>query len=206
MNKHLKMMALAVGVMVIAAPAFAATVSSGPVNVNASVNGDLSMTLTLRQNSSTGAVVSSMDFGQLVESVPGELRSSSTSTTGTGSVVASITANSHGVPYSIKQTGTALSNGTVTIPAGACTVVPVYATQDNGGASLPSGAALGTAGTWVASDKVLYTSETTSTAALRTIQNHYSVTGDPAAGATAAVPVNQPGGSYSSTVTFTVTA
>lgn len=205
MNKQLKLALLAAVLMTSVSPAFAATASSGPVNVNASVNGDLTLSLTMRKNSSTGATVSSMDFGQLAETVPFELRSSTTSTTGTGSVVASVSANSHGLPYTIKQTGTALSNGTATLPSGACTVVPVYATQDNGGAALPAGASLGTAGTWVANDKVLYASETGS-AAMRTIQNHYSITGDPAAGATAAVPINQAGGAYSGTVTFTVTA
>jgi hypothetical protein len=41
---------------------------------------------------------------------------------------------------------------------------------------------------------------------MRTIQAHYSITDDPAAGASGAVPASQPGGTYTGTVTFTVTA
>ena len=81
-------------------------------------------------------------------------------------------------------------------------MTPIYATQDNGGAALVG--TLGTKGSWVATDKVLYTSD--AIGSIRTIQAIYSITDDPAAGASAAVPVNQAGGSYSSAVTFTVTA
>lgn len=215
MKNFKKTMAAAVGLILASSSAFAGTVSSPTFPASAVVDGSLAMTVTLRRNSTAGAVATQMNFGQLQEFsftnpagvVSNTLRSSATGpgNTGTGSIVASITANSHGLPYVIKQTGTALSNGTATIPAGACTVVPVYATQDNGGLAKPAAAVLGTAGSWVATDKALYTSET-GVAAMRTIQNYYSITDDPAAGATAAVPVSQASGTYNGTVTFTVTA
>ena len=188
-----------------ALPAFAATVSSSPVPVSASVDGALSMTMTMKKNDFNGATVTSMDFGRLVDIGTGTLRSSSTSTTGTGAVDVFLSANSHGLPYTITQTGTALSNGSVNLPAGACVVTPVYAAPDNGGASMPPGAVLGPKESWVANNKVLYTSES-GTAAMRTIEAFYSITDDPAAGSTASVPPNQPSGTYTGTVTFTVTA
>ena len=196
--------AVALALMNFVSPAYASSASSPSYVTTASVDGTLSLTVDLFKNSSTGAAVASMDFGSL-RPLNGTLRSSTAGSTGTGSVVAMITANSHGLPYIIKQTGSAMSNGSTTLPSGACTVVPVYATQDNGGAARPAGSSLGVAGSWIATDKVLYTSES-GTAAMRTIQAHYSITDDPAAGATSAVPLNQAGGSYSGTVQITVTA
>jgi hypothetical protein len=176
----------------------------GPVPISAVVAEDLSLTVTMRQNDFAGPLVTSMNFGELVDIGTGTLRSSPTSTTGTGAVAVFLSANSQGAPYQLLQTGTALNNGSATIPAGASTVVPVYAAADNGGAAMPAGATLGTAGTWVASNKVLYSSET-GTAAGRTIQAIYSITDDPSAGATTGVPLDQPGGTYNGTVTFTMT-
>ena len=202
-----KTTAVALALILASAPTFAATVVSPSYPVSALVDGALSMTIVARKNSTAGAVTTAMNFGQLQEVVPGTLRSSATGpgNTGTGNVTVSITANSHSLPYTITQTGTSLVAGPNTIPTGACTVVPVYAAADNGGAAKPAAAVLGTAGSWVATNKSLYASESGS-AAMRTIQAIYSITDDPAAGATSAVPVNQAAGTYNGTVTFTVTA
>lgn len=180
--------------------AHADTASSDPLLIQADVEATLTMNVVLKQNSSAGAVVTSMDFGKLVDIGTGTLRSSATSTTGTGAVAAFITTNSHGSPYIVTQDGTAMG----TLPAGACTVVPVYSDADNGGATKPAGAVVGTPGSWVG-NRVLYTSET-GLVAIRTITAYYSVTDDTVAGATAVVPLNQAGGTYTGTVTFTVTA
>ena len=206
MKKLMSMSVVAAFVALTLAPsAFAATATSGPFTTSASVSGTLTLTTVIKKNSSTGATITTMDFGQLTDIGTGTLRSSATGTTGTGAADMFITANSHGLPYTITQTGTAMSNGSTTLPAGALTVVPVYAAADNGGATMPTGASLGSAGTWVSTNKVLYTSET-GTAAMRTIQAIYSVTDDPTAGSTASVPLNQAAGTYSGTVTITVTA
>ena len=205
MKKLIATATLIVTVLTFASPSvFAATSSSGPYTVSASVDGTLSMSVVVRKNSSVGAIITAVDFGKLVDIGANTLRSAATSTTGTRNATAMITANSHGLPYTITQTGTTLSNGTTTLPSGACTVVPVYATQDNGGLAKPAGAVVGTAGSWVGT-RTLYTSET-GIAAMRTIQAVYSITDDPIAGATSAVPLNQAGGNYSGTVTITVTA
>ena len=205
MKKTMTIMLLVVLAFSLSGPsAFAATASSPAYTASASVDGTLSLTVALKKNSSTGATLGSLDFGQLVPFVQASgttLRSSTTGSTGTGSVYAMITANSHGLPYTITQTGTALG----TLPTGACTVVPNYAAADNGGLAKPAAATVGAAGSWIGT-RTIYTSET-GTAAMRTVQAIYSITDDPAAGATAAVPINQAGGTYSGgTVQITVTA
>ena len=202
------------GVLFFAASAMGATsYSVGPIQISAVVDDSTTLRVVLVKNSPTGAVVDAMNFGTLQEFdflnatthlVSKTLRSSINGSTGTGAVMAWITANTHGTPYSILSTGTALTSGTNSIPTGACTVVPVFAAQDNGGISMPSGAALGVAGTWVANEKVLYHSEL-GTASMATIQAYYSITDDSATGATTAVLVSQPSGTYTGTVTITVT-
>jgi len=184
--------------------AMAATTSTSSIATSASVASNLTLNVVMRKNDFAGAIVTSMNFGQLVDIGTGTLRSSPTSTTGTGAVDAFITANSQGLPYTITSTGTAMSNGTTTLPSGALNVVPVYAAADNGGLAKPAAAVVGAAGTWIGT-RTLYTSES-GTAALRTIQAIYSVTDDPAAGSTAGVPVSQAAGTYNGTVVITVTA
>ena len=214
MKNLTKIVAIFVIVFSVASPsAFAATATSGPYTVSASVDGSLSLSVALRKNTSTGPIVSSMDFGKLVEfsstdpidptKVYKALRSSATSTTTTGNVTAMVNANSHGLPYTITQTGTALASGADSIPAGACSVITAYSTLDNGGAAEVGTRSLASGGSWVGT-KTLYTSD--GLGSIRTFQAIYSITDDPAAGATTAVPINQKGGTYSGTVTFTVTA
>lgn len=203
MKKGMQLILAIALVAVFTVPAGAETVSSSQYTTRAEVEGGMTINVELHKNSSTGAVVTSMDFGTLEDIGTGTLRSSPTGSTGTGNVTALVSANAQGLPYEIRQTGTALSNGTTNLPAGACTVVSIYEPLDNGGAGLPSGATLGTAGSWVATDKVLYHSD--SAGALRTIQAIYSITDDDDAGSTDIVPLTQPGGIYNGVVTFTAT-
>ena len=210
MKKLMTIIAVIAVVALGATPAvFAATNSAGPYTVSASVDGTLSMSVVLKKNDWNGTTITTMDFGKLIDIGTGTLRSSSTSTTATGAVCAMITANSHGLPYSITTTGSALSNGTTTLPAGACGCVPTYIAADNGGAAKPTGATLGAAGPWVGTTRAIYTSET-GTAKMVALRAYYSITDDPAGGSsggtTGNVPLSQPGGTYTNTVTITVTA
>ncbi len=182
--------------------AYGASSSSNPIAFGFEVQGTLTMTVELRKNHTGGAVVTAMDFGKLINIGTGSLRSSTTSTTGTGAICALVRATSPSAPYVITQSGSALSNGITTLPAGACTVVPTYNAADNGGALLPAGASVGTKGTWVENGKVLYTSGPDYST--RNVTCYYSITDDPAAGASTGVPINQPGGVYTGTITFTV--
>ena len=204
MKKIISFTVIAVMALGFVVPAFAATTSTAPIATSATVLGGLTLSVTLKKNDFAGAVVTSMNYGNLVDIGTGTLRSTATGSTGTGAVAAFISANSQSLPYTITQVGTVMSNGSTTLPNGALNVVPVYATADNGGLGIPAGAALGTKGTWVGS-RTLYTSEPGS-AAIRTRQAIYSVTDDPAAGATSGVPQSQATGIYTGTVTITVTA
>ncbi len=185
----------------------AATTTTGSISIGADVASAVALNVVMKRNDFNGATVTSMDFGRLV-TLPltgggtTGLRSSATSTTGTGAVVAFITGNSQGASYTIKQDGTPMKFGTIELPSGACNVVPLYIKADNAGADLPTGASAGTPGSWVGS-RTLYTSGPTG--ALRTVTAFYSVTDDPAAGATASVPTSQAAGSYTGSVTFTMT-
>ena len=185
--------------------AVAAFKSTAPIDITASVSSELTLKVVLHKNDFAGAVVTAINFGELVDIGTGTLRSSPTSTTGTGAVAAFITANSHGVPYTITQTGTVLDNGAgATLPTGACTVVPVYEPLDNGGAAKPPTAVLGDKLPWFPGTTI-YTSELVAPASVRTIQAYYSVTDDPAAGATTGVPLNQASGTYTGSTVITVT-
>lgn len=206
MKKSISIIVVALVVAASVAPlVYAAQATSGPINTRASVAGGLSQTIVIRKNNSAGAIITTIDFGQLADIGTGTLRSDPNGTTGTGDAVAFITPNSQGLPYVTTVDGTVMSNGTTTLPNGALVVVPVYATQDNGGLAKPSGATLGTAGSWVGTGKVLYQSES-GIAAARTFQAHFSVTDDPTAGSTASVPLSQASGQYAGTVTITTTA
>ena len=182
---------------------FADSASSPVFSSSAIVNGDLEIQVGLNQNSTTGPTVSNMNFGTLNNDLgTGSLRSTTTGSTGTGSVAVRLSGNSSGVPYTITQTGTAPTNGGNIILAGACTVVPIYSSADNAGLGLVG--SMGAAGTWVATNKMLYTSD--SAGSFRTIQCQYAITDNPAAGATASVPLNQPPGTYNASITFTITS
>lgn len=207
--------AFIVMVFTLALPAFATTVSLPAVPISASVDSSLTLTATIFKDSGAGPVgsaLASINFGQL-QVFTNTLTNGQTlrsSDTGTGAVmggaVALISANSHGAHYVISETGTVLTSGSNTIPANACGMVPVYAAADNGGNALPAGAAVGAKASWVtAVGNTIYNSEASNTA-MRTVQAHFSITDDPAGGAQSggAVLLNQAGGSYSGTITFTV--
>jgi hypothetical protein len=211
MTKLTKVAAMIVAILVASSSvSFAATQSTPAINVSASVTSTLTISADLFKNSVSAAndiANTAMPFGTLNTNLGGgntsnNLRSTVNGSTGVGSVVVLLNAVSSGLPYTISQTGTPMTGpGGVVLPAGACTVVPVYSSADNGGAAEVG--TKGTAGSWVGSRNI-YTSNAAGD--LRTIQAHYSITDDPAAGATTGVPLNQAAGAYTGTVTFTVTA
>ena len=186
----------------------AASVSSNAIPVSASIANTLSLDVVLKQNITTGATLASANFGTLQPLVQANgsktLRSSTTGSTGTGAVVVMVSGTFNGgTPYNITSAGTQLTSGANALPGGACAIVPTYNAADNGGAVLVG--VVGASGTWTnAAAKTLYTSNATGSA--RTITCFMSITDDPAAGATAAVPFDQAAGNYNGTITFTITA
>lgn len=200
MKHATKAVALAVALVVaLSGSAFAASVSTSPINVNASVDGSLSLQVKIFRNDIDGTEVAAMNFGGLKDIGTGTLRSNNDAGN-TAAFLAYITSNSHGLPYTVTQTGTAMSNGSTTLPSGALAVKPLILAVDNGGTA--DGTA-GTAGTWIGT-KTLYTS--TAAGPLRSVRAYYAITDDPNAGASTGVPQDQAGGNYAGTVTFTLTA
>ncbi len=178
--------------------AFASADSVGPITINAEIPGVFDLKVAMHKNTSTGGTVTVMNFGTLVQDPTFfDYRSSTSGSTGTGSVVALTSCQSTVGKYQITQTGTTLTKGSDTMPAGAQVVVPVYSPADNGGAAFVG--TMGTKGSWVGT-RTLYTSDAIGSE--RVCQNIYSITSDPAAGATAAVPSSQPAGVYAATVTL----
>lgn len=108
--------------------------------------------------------------------------------------------NSSSRPFRLTQSANALSNGTSTIPAGACVVTPWPV--DKNGQSYPAGATLGTRGSFIGTNKIIYQSEPAGSYV--PVAFTYAITNDPTAGAAAFVPFDQAGGDYSSTITFQI--
>ena len=193
-----------IAVLFMAVPALAGQQSTSTL-ATAVVNAGLSITVAVYENSVTGPTgpnLGSIPFGALAQyqSAPGVVPAWGPVLRSQKAYCAMVTANSSSVPYTIKQTAQSLTYLTNKIPDGAFVVVPVYSSVDNGG--LTNTGTLGAKGTAVAVDKTIYTSGGSHGA--RTIQAIYAITDDPNSGATAAVPIDQPAGTYQGTVTFTV--
>ncbi len=173
-----------------AVPAFAGSTANVPIS--ASITSQLELAATVYQGNVGGPVVTSMDFGALVNDTPnGALRADDFYTV-------FLTSNSSGRKYTVKETSSAPTNGTNSLEAGACIVTP-----HANGATLPTGSTLGTRGSFVATDKVIYTSE--DAGSLQSVAAAFAITNDPANGATEFIPADKQGGNYTSNATFTLT-
>lgn len=174
-----------------------AETQSAAVTVNAQIGTGLSLTVVLNRvdpaNNNAETPMASMNFGEMKPNVFGGMDAPYY-------FKAYINANSQSKPYTLTQNGSPVSNGSTALPQGACKVTPTYNAGDNGGAS--SVGTLGSTGTWVG-NRTLYTSDTAGS--MRTVTVYYGLIGDPAAGAGNFIPSNQASGSYSGTITFTVT-
>ena len=196
--------------------ALATTVGSSAFTATAAVTGTATFEVKIYKNLSlnrgpdfgTGPLTV-MNFGLLEEmtfTAVGqptfkELRSSDV--TGTGGFALVAAANTHRQAYNISLTPHRLLNGIKSIPTGAYTVTPVYAPADNGGVTIPAGAVLQPPGpVWLKT--TLYYSGATGEA--RTVQLIFGISGlDAAAGGTASVPIDQPLGNYTGTLTLSLT-
>ena len=188
--------------------AYAATATQA-VNAQAVVDGTLTITVKLFKNDITGTDITAsnkFDYGTLQNLGTGTLKSSST---GTGAIMAAglalITVNSHGLAWSLTETGTNMTSGANTLPVGSLAMNPTYVASDNGGVT---DGTMGTKASWFnATAKTLYTS--TAAGPLRTIRVYHAITDDPTAGAESAkglIPLDQKAGTYTGSVTYTATA
>jgi len=174
-----------------ATPVFAG--SSTTIPMQAGVDEQLTLNATVYEGNVGGAKVMSMNFGSLVADVAnGPLRANKFFTV-------YMTANTSARRYEIKQTASALSNSSgATLVAGACITTP-----HSNGITLPTESQLGTQGSFVAIDKLVYRSEPAGSA--QSVAAVFAITNDPTFGATQFIPSDQQGGTYASSVTFTLT-
>lgn len=196
MKKALLALQLFAASMLMAVSAHAAG-DSVVVPLSASVQSVLELGVEIRQFKDgvvTNWGASAMNFGTLkADAAQGPMR-------GDNYFDVYLHPNSSGRPFRLTQSATALSNGTRTIPAGACIVTPWPTNKD--GQAYPAGASIGTRGSFIANNKVIYQSEPAGS--YTPVAFTYAITNDPNAGATELVPFDQAGGNYSSTITFQI--
>jgi hypothetical protein len=175
--------------MIFASQAFAASTITVPMTAN--VTSNLERTATIFDGPvANNVTVTSMNFGTLTQGADTNLSAPK-------HFNVLLNASTSGRRYAIRQTASALANGAVTLPVGACIVTP-----NNNGVAIPAGASLGSRGSFIATDKVIYTSELAGTS--RAIGATYAITSDATQGSTAPILRDQVGGAYSSNVVFTL--
>ncbi len=127
-----------------------------------------------------------------------------------------IYADSFGKPYEIRSSCLGITDGTHSLPTGSFGLTPVYSETDewkySGGAvkqgGIPAGATLGSAGSAIDPNKLIYSSES-GTGTARIIQAYYGFPPLKAGGGTpfpgfTPIPLTQASGQYSGTVTVTI--
>lgn len=187
--------------------------SSVNVSANASVTAVLDVAATIKKHTDTdgdGIVDTGEPFDTVTSIAFGDLQRS-THADGTPGAMYSpyafhvyLGANASSRQYKITQSGTVLTAGTNNIPDGAYLCTPAWA-GDSANNDI-SGDALGTAGTAVGTRDV-YTSNNSGKSA--TVEVVYGLSrprsdGSLWPGQTATIPPDQAGGTYTSTVTFTI--
>ena len=167
---------------------------------------------TANQNPWTGTTVTAMTFGPLIRTLADGTDAGVWYSSKYYCVI--IFTTSFGKRYEVRSTCAGLTSGATSLPAGSFGLTPGYASQDEWSAgnpqgTQPTGSVLGAAGTAVATNKAIYTSETA--ASNRIIRAFYSL---PCYGAGGALPftgytpitLNQAAATYSGTVTITIAA
>ncbi len=199
----------------VSTPVFAVDIPSagGAVPVTADVPANLSFNATVFElvpngpGTTIGPQVTTMDFANLASNGtfdpdgPGPLPPQPRSLNSTKAYQVFFAINSQGRSYTIKQTASSLRAGTNTIVDGAFIVTPLSGIGGDPTKPLPAGITVGTRGTAVAANKVLFSS----TGPTSTLAATYGITDDPSKGATQFIPLTQPVGTYTTSVTFTAT-
>lgn len=128
-------------------------------------------------------------------------------------------ASAYGKPYQITSTCSGLSGASTgsTIPSGGFGIVPVYSKDDKFDSTstttqgtMPTGATLGSSGTAIATDKLVYSSET-GTATDHIIQVYYGLSPKNSDGSSpftgwTGIPLTQKADTYSGSVVITIAA
>ena len=198
-----------------AGPASAVDIPGPVVPVSAQVESKLEFSATVTElipaaggGTTIGPVVTSMGFGVLASNGnfdpdgPGPIGPQPRALNSTKAFQVFFGINAQGRPFTIKQTAGPLQAGGSTIPNGAFIVTPLQGVGGDLSKPLPPGTSVGSRGSAVATNKVLFSSSGGSSA---TMAATYGITDDPALGATQPIPLDQPAGTYTTNVTFTAT-
>jgi hypothetical protein len=188
-----KFLALAAAVMLLSAPVHAAETQT--VQVATSVDAVLQLgvsVIKMPEEQLTGG--SSLNFGELSsDALYGPMRAATYF-----KIVLYPNASSR--PYRVTQSSTAPSNGTVSLPAGACIITP-WSINANGQAQ-PAGSSIAGRQSFVQNNLQLYSSDPQGKST--SIVSTYAITNDPNAGAYEYIPYDQAGGAYSSQAIFSL--
>lgn len=191
-----KTLAVLAAALAVSGSAFAATTQN--VTMGASVDSVLDMSIASYKldaggNPTGGDLGTSISFGQLVRDNVNNVMH------GADAYTVYLSTNSSSRPYTIKATMAALSNGTTTLPpAMVCNVVSAKAgVSDISGDSFPAGDQNA-----IMSNATIYTSNASGTAA--TVQVVYGISGSNAFTEWQPVLLDQPSGTYTSTLTYTI--
>jgi len=220
-SKILLLIAL-IGLLGISLPeaTFAAdvTVSAQVTNNSPEITIVVKELTTAGQEPWSGTTVGAMNFGQLTHTLTGGAEAGVWYSQKYYAVM--IFTNSFGHRYEIRSTCAGLTSGANSLPTGSFGVTPGYASADRwvgtdsttAQGTRPTGSTLGTAAaaiTGLGSFRSIYISETA--ASNRILRAFYSLPSFLAGGASAfsgytPIPLTQPAGTYTGTVTITIAA
>ena len=202
----------------------AETVSVAPLKVQTEVTPSIELSYIIFQGAPTDDVkVDNVNFEVLKDRFPGDKASRGSLFSDKWYTVMVFVGVSGGLQYEVTQAASPLTSGTAEIPSNAYLCTPVYAEDDEWhwwGANgelyrkvqgpQPAGSLLHSAGSAVETNKKIYTSEVKGSS--RIIQIVYALTnGYKADGGIwpgfvgEGIPLDQPSGVYSGTITITVT-
>ena len=206
-----------------ASPAMAVDIAGPDVTVTATVSSSLTFSATINElvpNTATtdptdtliGPTVTSMNFATLASNGTfdpdgaGPLPPQPRSLNSTKAFQVFFGINSQQRPFTIKQAAGPLQSGVNTIPAGAFIVTPLSGVGGDPTRPLPANITKGLRQSAITGSLltpiVLFSS---SGGPSDTMAATYGITDDTALGATAFIPLDQPAGSYTTTVRFTAT-
>lgn len=184
-------------------PAAGWAATSGPISVMAEVESveSLDCSMVRFESGVDQGAVSEMDFGDLDRPTNPDGSPAAQRSLRHFQVFCGM--NTSGRPFTVTQTGGTLTSGSDTLQDGAWIFTPLNGVGGDTSQPLPSGSTVGTQGSAASTDKLWYQSDAAGTGT--TISSTYGITNDAANGATEFVPPDQPAGSYSTAVTWTLT-
>jgi hypothetical protein len=210
-------------VSLFATPALAVDVPGPDVQVTATVSSTLSFTVTINElvpNTATpnpsdtliGPQVTAMDFGTLASNGnfdpdgTGPLPPQPRALNSLKAFQVFFGINAQQRPFTIQQAAAPLQSGTNAIPAGAFIMTPLDGEGGDPTKPLPGNITRGNRGSAITGSLltpvVLFSS---SGGPAATMAATYGITDDSSLGATAPIPLDQPAGTYTTTIRFTAT-